>query len=65
MLLKDYNMVLINIENENIFMKEMLKSDYDVVNYLLCEMNLVKYGGQCVLYEQFISLLSFKKLKEL
>lgn len=45
MLLKDYNMVLINIENENIFMKEMLKSDYDVVNYLLCEMNLVKYGG--------------------
>ncbi|XP_065937709.1 uncharacterized protein [Magallana gigas] len=61
---KDYNTASTNTENENILTKETLKSDYDVANYSPSETNPVKHGGQCVLYEQPISLSSSKKSKE-
>lgn len=61
---KDYNTASTNTENENIFTKETLKSDYDVANYSPSETNPVKHGGQCVSYEQPISLSSSKKSKE-
>lgn len=61
---KDYNTASTNTENENILTKETLKSDYDVANYLPSETNPVKHGGQCVSYEQPISLSSSKKSKE-
>lgn len=61
---KDYNTASTNTENENILTKETLKSDYDVANYSPSETNLVKHGGQCVTYEQPISLSSSKKSKE-
>lgn len=61
---KDYNTASTNTENENILTKETLKSDYDVANYSPRETNPVKHGGQCVLYEQPISLSSSKKSKE-
>lgn len=61
---KDYNTASTNTENENILTKETLKSDYDVANYSPRETNPVKHGGQCVSYEQPISLSSSKKSKE-